>query len=141
MHQSRIMKNSIQAQVPSTFNGLTNDMKSYLKTLIGTTIRSARPWAAIVRVLTGCGTAFDDKAAPPKTMGQQANCIACIAHMLCDEKVVASLSMIGSVTAEGRPAMLDEQKATGISEAAAQYMKKSSISTRNFSLNTVILTL
>jgi hypothetical protein len=69
---------------------------------------------ALIGLLRYCDEAFDDSAATIKLAGMPANQIACIAHMLCDEQVIACLIPLSvAVQSQGRPALLDHQKATG----------------------------
>ncbi len=69
-----------------------------------------------------CDEAFNESAAALRQLGMPANWIACISHMLCDERVVACLIPISvPVPAAARPTMLDKQKADSDSIAAKEY--------------------
>jgi len=72
------------------------------------------PWHEVVQLLHHCDKAFDESAATIKLFGMSANCIACIAHMLCDDRVITCLIPLSvPVLSQGRPALLDHQTATG----------------------------
>jgi hypothetical protein len=80
------------------------------------------PWHEVVQLLCHCNEAFDDSAAAIKLAGMPADCIACIAHILCDERVTACLIPLSvPVQPQGKPGLLDHQKATGRSPCDAAF--------------------
>ena len=80
------------------------------------------PWHEVVQLLCHCNEAFDDSAAAIKLAGMPADCIACIAHILCDERVTACLIPLSvPVQPQGQPGLLDHQKATGRLPSDAAY--------------------
>jgi hypothetical protein len=80
------------------------------------------PWWELTQLLRNCEEAFNDSAASLHQVGMPTNRIACISHMLCDERVVACLIPLSvPVQSQERPAVLDQQKETGKSLSDSVY--------------------
>jgi hypothetical protein len=96
--------------------------KGILKSLIHQISPNNGPWFEVTQLLWSCNAAFNESAATARKAEMPANHIARISHMLCDECVVACLIPLStSIMADERPAMLDQQKATGRSKSEAAY--------------------
>jgi len=71
-------------------------------------------WFEVVNLLKLCDEAFNESAAAVSQKGMLTNRIACISHMLCDERFLACIIPITVGTeAAARPSELDQMKATG----------------------------
>jgi hypothetical protein len=44
------------------------------------------PWFEVIQLVKMCDKAFNESAACIALKGMPTNCIACIPHMLCDER-------------------------------------------------------
>jgi len=80
------------------------------------------PWFEVVNLLKLCEEAFNESAAAVSRKGMLTNQIACISHMLCDERFLACIIPITVGTeAAARPSELDQMKATGRTKSNAVY--------------------
>jgi hypothetical protein len=96
--------------------------KQLLKDLVAEVSPTNGPWLELTQLLHNCDEAFNNSAASLHQVGMPANCIACISHMLCDERTVACLIPLSvPVQSQERPAMLDQQKETGKSLSDSVY--------------------
>jgi hypothetical protein len=104
---------------PSTFIGLSHEMKSRnVKYLITTISPVGGPWTEIVAALRKSSLGFDvTQTNNNQKMGVNANRIACITHMLLDERVKAVILTLAQpvIIRVNQPAMLDQYKNTGVS--------------------------
>jgi hypothetical protein len=108
--------------VPATFTSLNQANKQLLKDMIKEVNPEHGPWFELTQLLHNCDKAFNDSAAALHQVGMPANHIACIAHMLCDEHILACLiSLSLPVQPQERPAILDQQKETGKSLSDSVY--------------------
>jgi hypothetical protein len=115
------VKKGKETSVLSTFTSLNQANKQLIKDMIHEIRPDHGPWLEMTQLLRNCDEAFNDSAAALWQTGMPANRIACISHMLCDERVLACLIPISvPVQAQERPAMLDHLKETGksLSDAA-----------------------
>ena len=116
------VKKGKDTKVPSTFTSTNHGNKLSFKSMLQELKPNHGPWLEVVQVLRMCDEAFNESAAALRQLGMPANRIACISHMLCDERIVACLIPISvPVPAAARPAMLDKQKADGDSIVAKAY--------------------
>jgi hypothetical protein len=75
-----------------------------------------------MNLLKLCDEAFNKSCASISRKGMPTNRIACISYMLCDERFLACIIPITVGTeATGRPAELDQMKATGCTKSNAVY--------------------
>jgi hypothetical protein len=80
------------------------------------------PWFEVIQLLRHCDEAFNESAAAVTRKGRPTNRIACISHMLCDEKFLACIIPLTDVVEPAaRPAELDQIKATGKTKIDAVY--------------------
>ena len=81
------------------------------------------PWGELLTLLRYCDVAFKESSAAITPKGLPLNRIACISHMLCDEKFLACLILLSDTagSAAGRPSELDQIKATGKTKYDAVY--------------------
>jgi hypothetical protein len=115
-------KKGQETRVPATYTSLSLSNKMLLKDMVKQLSPTHGPWHEVVQLLGHCDKAFDDSAAAIKHVGMPANHVACIAHKLCDEQVIACLIPLSvAVQSQGRPALLDHQRATGRSPSVAAY--------------------
>jgi hypothetical protein len=83
------------------------------------------PWGEVITLLRNCDDAFlNESAASISQKGMPLNRIACVAHMLCDERFLACIIPLSDATtgsAASRPSELDQIKATGKTRVNAVY--------------------
>lgn len=116
------IKKGKETTVPSTFISLSPTNKQLLKGFVAEVNPTNGPWWELTQLLRNCEEAFNDSAASLRQVGMPANRIACISHMLCDERVVACLIPLSvPVQSQERPAVLDQQKETGKSLSDSVY--------------------
>jgi len=109
-------------KVVSTYNTLNQSNKELLQSIIREITPSNCPWFEIINVLKLCNEAFNESAASMSRKGMPVNRIACVAHMLCDERFLACIIPLTVATeAAGRPGELDHMKATGKTKNDAVY--------------------
>jgi hypothetical protein len=77
--------------VLSTYNSLTKSNKSSLRDIISEIEPEKGPWGELLTLLRNCDEAFNESSAAITAKGLPLNRIACISHMLCDEKFLASV--------------------------------------------------
>jgi len=101
--------------VLSTYNSLTKSNKSSLRDIIREIEPEKGPWDELLTLLCNCDEAFNESSAAITAKGLPLNRIACISHILCDEKFLACIIPLSDVpgSAAARPADLDQIKATG----------------------------
>jgi hypothetical protein len=72
------------------------------------------PSFEVIQLLCHCDKVFNESAIAGTWKGMPTNRIACISHMLCDEKFFTCIIPLTDVVGpETRPAELDQIKATG----------------------------
>jgi hypothetical protein len=109
-------------KVVSTYNTLNQSNKELLQSIIREITPSNCPWFEIINVLKLCNEAFNESAASMSRKGMPVNRIACVAHMLCDERFLAYIiPLTVAMEAAGRPGELDHMKATGETKNNAVY--------------------
>ena len=80
------------------------------------------PWDQVTQLLRHCDEAFNESTVSVKQAGMPANRIACVSHMLVDERVTPLLVKAAeALNPSERPAALDHQKATGSSRSSVLY--------------------
>jgi hypothetical protein len=91
--------------------------------MIGEITLSNGPWFEVMDLLKLCNEAFNKSTASiSRRKGMPTNKIACIAHMLCDERFLACIIPLTVGTgAGGRPADLDQIKTTRWTKSDAVY--------------------
>jgi len=108
------LKSGKETKMVSTYNTLNQSNKELLQSMIREVTPSNVPWFEVMNLLKLCDEAFNESSASISRKGMPTNCIACISHMLCDERFFACIIPITVGTeATGRPAELDQMKATG----------------------------
>ena len=75
----------------STYNSLTKSNKSSLRDIISEIEPEKGPWGELLTLLRNCDEAFNESSAAITAKGLPLNRIACISHMLCDKKFLASV--------------------------------------------------
>ncbi len=79
-------------------------------------------WFEVIQLLRHCDEAFNKCAAAVIWKGMPTNRIACISHMLCDERFLACIIPLTDVVEPAaRPAELDQIKATGRTKIGTVY--------------------
>jgi hypothetical protein len=116
------MKGGKETKVVSTFSTLNQSNKELLRGIICERTPSHGPWFEVINILELCNEAFNESASLIARKGMPTNQIACVAHMLCDERFFACIILL-TVTMEpgARPAELDQMKATGRTKSDAVY--------------------
>jgi len=90
--------------------------------MIRETTPSNGPWFEVINLLKLCDEAFNESTASIARKGMPTNRIACVAHMLCDERFLACYIPLTVGTAAGaRSAELDHIKSTGKTKSDAVY--------------------
>jgi len=80
------------------------------------------PWFEVIPLLKMYDEAFNDSVASITRKGMPTNCIACISHMLCDERFLVCIIPLTEVAnPAARPEELDHIKATGKTKVDAVY--------------------
>jgi hypothetical protein len=83
------------------------------------------PWGEVISLLRNCDDAFNESAAAISQKGMPLNRIACVAHLLCDERFLACIIPLSDGATAGsaasRPSELDQMKATGKTRINAVY--------------------
>jgi hypothetical protein len=116
------VKKGAETKVPSTFNSLSPSLQSALFNVVSQVSPTNGPWEQVTQLLRHCKEAFDESAAAAKHAGMPANRIACVSHMLVDERVIPLLVKAAETfPASERPAGLDHQKAAGSSRLSTLY--------------------
>jgi hypothetical protein len=116
------IKSGKERKVASTYNTLNQSNKELLRSMIREITPSNGPWFEITKLLKLCDEAFNESAASISRKGMPMNRIACVAHMLCDERFLACIiPLTVGMEAAGRPAELDHLKATGKTKSDAVY--------------------
>jgi hypothetical protein len=116
------IKSGREMKVVSTYNTLNQSNKELLQSIIREITPSNCPWFEIINVLKLCNEAFNESAASMSRKGMPVNRIACVAHMLCDERFLAYIiPLTVAMEAAGRPGELDHMKATGETKNNAVY--------------------
>ncbi len=81
-------------------------------------------WEQVPQLLCHYEEALDESAAASKQAGVPANQIACVSHMLVDERVIPLLVKAAEMfPASERPAGLYHQKVAGSSRTSTQYVE------------------
>jgi hypothetical protein len=107
------IKSGKETKVVSTCNTLNQSNKELLRSIIREITPSNGPWFEIINVLKLCNEAFNKSATSISRKGMPVNRIACVAHMLCDERFLACIIPLTVATeAAGRSGELDHMKAT-----------------------------
>ena len=108
-------KAGVEKPVLSTYNSLTKSNKSSRRDIIREIEPEKGPWDELLTLLRNCDEAFNESSAAITAKGLPLNRIACISHILCDEKFLACIIPLSDVpgSAAARPAELDQIKATG----------------------------
>jgi len=102
------IKSGKETKTVSTYNTLNQSNKELLRSMI--------------REVTPSNEAFNESTAAVSRKGMLTNQIACISHMLCDERFLACIIPITVGTeAAARPSELDQMKATGRMKSNAVY--------------------
>jgi len=116
------MKAGKETKVVSTFSTLNQSNKELLRGIIREMTPTNGPWHEVINILKLCDEAFNESTASIARKGLPTNRIACIAHMLCDERFLACIIPLTVATEPGaRPAELDQMKATGKTKSDAVY--------------------
>jgi hypothetical protein len=116
------IKSGKETKVVSTYNNLNQSNKELLQGMIREVTPSNGPWFEIINLLKLCDEAFNESASSISRIGLPTNRIACVAHMLCDERFLACVIPLTVTTeAAGRPGELDHMKATGKTKSDAVY--------------------
>jgi hypothetical protein len=111
-----------ETKVVSTYNMLNQSNKELLCMMIREMTPSNGPWFEVVNLLKLCDEAFNEPAAAVSQKGMPTNRIACISHMLCDERFLACIIPITVGTeAAARPSELDQMKAMGRTKSDTVY--------------------
>jgi hypothetical protein len=110
-----------ETKVVSTYNMLNQSNKELLRMMKREMTPSNGPWFEVVNLLKLCDEAFNESTAAVSRKGMPTNRIACISHMLCDERFLACIIPITVGTeAASRPSELDQMKATGRTKSNAE---------------------
>jgi len=116
------VKSGKETRVVSTYNTLNQSNKEILRDMIREITPSNGLWFEVTNLLKLCDEAFNESTASIARKGMPTNRIACIAHMLCDERFLACYIPLTVATAAGaRPAELDHIKATSKTKSDAVY--------------------
>ena len=82
----------------STYNTLTKSNKASLRDMILEIKPDIGPWGEVITLLRNCDDAFNESAASISQKGMPLNRIACVAHMLCDERFLACTIPLSDAT-------------------------------------------
>jgi hypothetical protein len=116
------MKGGKETRVVSTYNILNQSNKENLRAMMREITPVNGPWFEVIQLLCHCDEVFNESAAAVTQKGMPTNRIACISHMLCDEKFLACIIPLTDVVEPAaRPAELDQIKATGKTKIDAVY--------------------
>jgi hypothetical protein len=116
------MKGGKETKVVSTFSTLNQSNKELLRSIIREMTPSHRPWFEVINIFKLCNEAFNESASSIARKGMPTNRIACVAHMLCNERFLTCIIPLTVTTEPGaRPAELDQMKATGGTKSDVVY--------------------
>ena len=82
------VKKGVETKVPSTFIGLSPSLQSSVFNVVSQLTPTHGPWDKVKQLLTHCDEAFNESTSLAKQAGMPANRIACVYHMLTDERVI-----------------------------------------------------
>jgi hypothetical protein len=119
------LKNTSKSVI-NTYKKLDTASQSLVNDIISGLTSDDLIWGMIVKVLSiaGCEAFCSDDDVRTGKGSAPANRIACAAHMLLDERVIAILQSVAeAVTPDSRPAMLDNRVATGSTRHDLLYTK------------------
>jgi hypothetical protein len=81
------IKKGVETMTTSTFTNLSNELKTHVRNLVSCVTPVHGPWLDIKHILRACNVAFEESVIYNRKIGAPANRIACMSHMLCDERV------------------------------------------------------
>ena len=82
------VKKGLETKVPSTFIGLSPSLQSSVFNVVSQLTPTHGPWDKVKQLLQHCDEAFNESTSSVKQADMPANQIACVYHMLTDERVI-----------------------------------------------------